>query len=618
MSELQNQWLRNWEVVADHLLRVSYIRDSLPLSSRDCETWGEALLLQGMLMCDLSLSKEIDFRAAKHWCFNLARMDCMEVISVMKEVDSWVTASIEEGCIRDYRSFGRFKRDLVTRFPDTGEIISPVVRDIEALLCHWEPERYRAIHQFLTFMGRVSLKDIPDDSVIEEFVETDRCLASPNAALARAVNTVLREWLAGFRVEGLPFHGPGSTADAGKVSVLCKYAHLGSDALLDYVLQRHGYQADDFLPLGRNPWCRTAKLQCVPKSSSTKRTICMEPATLQYFQQMVRKSLYDYMENHPVIRQHISLRDQSRNRRAAYIGSCLGTIATIDLSKASDSVTWDLARLAFRGTPLLPWMYATRSNSVALPGGEVVAVRKFAPMGSALCFPIECLVFASVCEVAKRLYGRHCSSSFYSVYGDDIAIETEMSSVVISYLEQLGFTVNRDKSFLHSDVFAYRESCGGEYLGGLDVSPLRIPRRFQGGRVTPHHPDQFEGHIDLANRCWDYGFLGPRRWVIHRLMALPGHLKPPFGESNSSLHSYDHSNYLLGRKWSSDLWCYKYRHGRTSVRPADSDESAEKCRLYHWFSLAELNPSRCDGIQAMIGPVRRSVLESTWSCDHWL
>lgn len=615
MSQQHNHWLSQWQVVSDHLRCTSFRRDSLVLSKRDNATWAEALLLQGMLLQDLALSTTVDFRHAKSWCYSVASVDCTEVCRVMKECDGWLVSLLEKPGAHSYADF---KHQLITKWRQAGLILSPVKHDMIFIDRSFSIERFRALHQFFTFGARVSLRDIPNDSVIRDFVVDDEGLRRPNADLAKALNRVMRDWLSGFEVDSIPSHGPGSTADAGKVSLLAKYDHLGSDSLLDYVLRRHGFSAEEFSPLGLKPWSRTAKLQCVPKTALVQRTICMEPATLQYYQQMVRRSLYDFMGRTRKIRCHINLIDQTVNREAARIGSFDGTISTIDLSKASDSVTWDLARTAFAGTALLPWLYATRSRWVEYQPGKRLKVKKFAPMGSALCFPVECLIFAGICECAVRDYGKLCSSRYYSVYGDDIAIETELVPVVISYLEQLGFTVNRDKSFTRYDVLNFRESCGGEFIGGEDVSPLRLPRRFQGGKIDAHHPGLYEDYIALANSCWDKGFLGCRRWLITRLHSVPRHLRPVFGPGGSSLSTFTGTNYRLIRRWSSRYQAYQVKHGIPKTMLEPTDISAEKCRLYHWFAMAELNPERSSEIESKIGPVKRPVLESTWSLDHWV
>lgn len=616
MSQQTNHWLRQWEDVFDLLRRNTFRRDSRALSARDNETWAEALLLTGMLLEDLTLSTPIEFRRAKSWCCDARGIDCLEFSKVMKEWDGWLLSVIERP--QSVASYVGFKRQLTTQYSCCGLIISPVAKDLQIFLEAPSTERFRVLHQFFTFMGRTSLKDIPNDSVIEDFVLNDEALHSPDESLSTAINRVLREWLSGFRVAGLPTHGPGSTADAGRVSLLEKYRHLGSDQMLDYVCHRNGMDPKEFSPCGSNSWERIAKLQCVPKTALTQRTICMEPATLQYYQQMVRHDLYEFMHENPKIRRHINLIDQSVNRSGARLGSQLGDLSTIDLSKASDSVTWDLTRKAFAGTTLLPWLYATRSSRVEVRPGEVIRVKKFAPMGSALCFPIECLIFAALCEVAVRDYGKLCSSHYYTVYGDDIVIDTNLVPILMSYLELTGFTVNRDKSFTRCHVFAFRESCGGEYLGGEDVSPLRIPRRFQGGRMTAHHPDKYQCYVDLANSCYDRGLVGCRRWLINRLHSVQRHIYPAFGQGGQSLTSDTASNFRLIKRWNRKLQCYDMKHGVSHSVLEPSEESAEKCRLYHWFLCAERDPDRKLPVTSHIGSVRRPTLESVWTPAHWL
>jgi hypothetical protein len=615
MSTLHNSWFHQLETVRASLERATFYRDNTPLSRQDAATWVEALLLQYVLMEDLSSVIPIGLRERRQWTSQMVHVDVLEVVSVLKKVDSYLTLHWERPEM--LASPGDFKHRLRQDFPHVGAILAPIWKHLCSFCTMPGVSEYRALHQWCCFLGRVSFRDISDEDVIEDFKATDVGLASPDFSLARALNRVLREWLSGFTVDTLPQHGPGSTADAGRGSLLRKYQHLGTDQLLEYVLRKNGWDPTCLVPCNAS-WARIAKLQCVPKTALTKRTICMEPATLQYFQQMVQLSLYRFFEKKKQIRRHIRLRDQGQNRQAARIGSMLGTIATIDLSKASDSVTWDLARVAFRGTTLLPWLYATRSRAVEVRPGETVELRKFAPMGSALCFPIECLIFAATCEVATREFGRYCSFPYYSVYGDDIAITTDLVPVVVSYLTQLGFTVNADKSFKRDSIECFRESCGVEYVGGIDVKPLRIPRGFEGGRLDSRHPGRVETLVDFANACLSKGFLGCRSVILHRLQALPQRLLPVWGETDSSLHSPDVTNWRNKHRWSRRLQRAEVLGGSTHVDTSETPVEYEPIRLFHWLLTAEHTSDRLDPLVSDIGQIGRPALESAWLAASWL
>jgi hypothetical protein len=177
------------------------------------------------------------------------------------------------------------------------------------------------------------------------------------------------------------------------------------------------------------------------------------------------------------------------------------TVDTIDLSSASDSVSWSLVKRIFP-PKVLKHLLATRTKTVKTPGGELVELNKFAPMGSALCFPIQCTVFSAVVILAGILYRwgiEECQPDLLSgldvsnliqrtfrtslldvsedhrlqaffVYGDDIICDSRITSNVVDLLRALGFRVNIGKSYTGPSLF--RESCGIFAFNGIDVTPL--------------------------------------------------------------------------------------------------------------------------------------------------
>lgn len=62
-----------------------------------------------------------------------------------------------------------------------------------------------------------------------------------------------------------------------------------------------------------------------------------------------------------------------------------------------------------------------------------------------------------------------------SVYGDDIIVPVDEARSLINYLSILGFQTNVDKTYLSGN---FRESCGGDFLNGIDVRPFFLKTRF--------------------------------------------------------------------------------------------------------------------------------------------
>lgn len=226
----------------------------------------------------------------------------------------------------------------------------------------------------------------------------------------------------------------------------------------------------------------------VPKTLKAPRVIAVEPVVMQYAQQGLKRLLVDELENSSFTAGHVNFRDQSVNQAMALTGSASEDFATLDMSEASDRVHLAHFETCFKESPLfLQWALAARSSRAKLPDGTICTLQKFASMGSALCFPVESLVFF-VSIIATRLwwagkfptarnvheYGR----SVY-VYGDDLIVPADEASAICSGLEALSFKVNRNKSFWTGK---FRESCGEDCYAGQRVTPVYLRRDFPSDR----------------------------------------------------------------------------------------------------------------------------------------
>lgn len=347
-----------------------------------------------------------------------------------------------------------------------------------------------------------------------------------------------------------PKFGPGSVQERGIRGRLQKIENLRYDPYIDrFLLRGHvgsyglasdlGVSVQKVIPLPEN-WdpakgrsSRTARLRFVPKNLKVSRSICMEPNTLMYFQQAVGHEFNRLIGESP-LRQFINIRDQERNKRLARHGSETGEIDTLDLSAASDSLDLRIVREVFPASWQIP-MLTTRSNKAILPDGTEVPLHKFAPMGSALCFPTQCIFFTCVCILAacirlyesgtddeetflqwlskdrniRRTIGRFVTiphptflldDGWYqplAVYGDDICVDRKLTGLVTSILSILGFEVNKTKSFV--GVQSFRESCGGFYMDGDDITPLYYRVKGVKPKLTASH---VVSQVHLANEAW--------------------------------------------------------------------------------------------------------------------
>ena len=243
----------------------------------------------------------------------------------------------------------------------------------------------------------------------------------------------------------------------------------------------------------------------VPKNVLTRRSIAAEPAINQYHQQSV------FSEFLPFLKQlGINLEDQTKNQNYAQEGSIKRNFATIDLSSASDSIHRQLVFDLFKGTKLFFPLFYSRTSEVDVDG-TIVKLNKFCSMGSACCFPLQCLIFYAIVQLAYRNVG--CKQSRWAVYGDDILVVEEAYFETLKLLQECGFQVNQVKTF--PPWHSYKESCGGEYLLGFPVNPFRLPRNFEGVIGSSPRVDQL---VDLCNESFIRGFFPLRKFIIQELM----------------------------------------------------------------------------------------------------
>lgn len=208
-----------------------------------------------------------------------------------------------------------------------------------------------------------------------------------------------------------------------------------------------------------------ARLVFVPKDSRGPRAICCEPLEFQYIQQGLMRKMYYHIENHSCAAGYINFTDQSKNVLLAKESSIDGNLGTLDLKEASDRVSWQLVKKLFP-TNWVRSFDACRSRYIELPSGQTYGpLRKFSAMGSAVCFPVEALVFWALIKAALP------EGVNVWVYGDDIILPTQYVDLAIATLEQHELLVNRQKSCFKTH---FRESCGGDYFNGTDVGYVKF------------------------------------------------------------------------------------------------------------------------------------------------
>lgn len=211
-----------------------------------------------------------------------------------------------------------------------------------------------------------------------------------------------------------------------------------------------------------------ARLSFVPKDTKTYRSMLIEPTINSWFQQAIGLMIRERLK-----RASVNLNDNTLNKLLARLGSLADNLATIDLSSASDLISKNIVK------DLLPerwyfWLNATRSHRYEM-NGEWHELKKFSSMGNGFTFDLESLIFYAISWAITVKSG--LNPFWVNVFGDDIVVPTDKSTeqVLCKEFENLGFSINRDKSFFSGP---FRESCGSDYYLGRDIRGVYVKGLF--------------------------------------------------------------------------------------------------------------------------------------------
>ena len=356
-----------------------------------------------------------------------------------------------------------------------------------------------------------------------------------------------------------PKHGPGSTADKllGNQKFYADWTwrleeYFSSDTfllpspryykLLDEV---HFRDPEDELPV---------RVISVPKTQKTPRIIAMEPVCMQYTQQALSKAIVEGLNEDHILKGFLRLECQEVNQLLAREGSRLGTLATLDLSEASDRVSNELVRfLTGRWQHLDGAIQACRSRRavVQLSTGqeEILDLAKFASMGSALTFPLEAIIFLVIVMVGiERSVGRRLReadlvelSGQVAVYGDDIIVPIDHVGSVVHALDSFGFKVNSQKSFWTGK---FRESCGKDYYDGIDVSYVKFRKEWPDDRRSV---EDVIALVSFFNQCKDAHYTNTTDFLRKEIVGLLGGFFPRVSRDSEILGEWDDVNHDIVR-----------------------------------------------------------------------
>lgn len=429
---------------------------------------------------------------------------------VKHEGDSFITITLPNFC-RDFErslDMGRIAPGSFLSFRKTRKgipaflqgFLSNVFDSDGVLLAGPSIDCISSVRQICLFGKKISRPciDARNRDAIDGFSKCDDDVVDPEEGqMLRYFRIVARHIMSSFNLtreaileEMVPKHGPGATQEriSGNQKWCFKTWHQRlTDAGIPFQLAfgtscSEDEQSTQF-PSEVGVWDEApVRVVLVPKTQKTPRVIAVEPVCMQFVQQGLLNVLVPRIENSRLTGGHVNFTDQSVNQGIALRSSSDGSLATIDMSEASDRVS---CTHVIELLSSVPWfrdaVLAARSRVAKLPNGDLVTLKKFASMGSALCFPMEALVFYTTIIASRILRAGLFPSAqnVYSfgrsvyVYGDDIIFPTDEASAICDDLEAFGFKVNRHKSFWNGK---FRESCGADCYDNEWVTPVYLRR----------------------------------------------------------------------------------------------------------------------------------------------
>jgi hypothetical protein len=210
-------------------------------------------------------------------------------------------------------------------------------------------------------------------------------------------------------------------------------------------------------------------------------------------------------------------------------------------------------------------------------------------MGSALCFPTECIIFSAIIEYASREYCTRTRTSpkLWSVYGDDLIVPREIYSRVIEILARCGFRVNETKSY---NSGPYRESCGKDYYAGHDVSALYYRTPFYNHKVSP---SAYGSWCSSANNAKLHRLPLYRWYLITKILSAQRRSGPYFDyspELSPHLYSPQPTNFHVRKRWNRayQRWDGKFTVVKSRPRGSEPDDD----NLCYFIRLVEMSRRR--------------------------
>lgn len=439
-----------------------------------------------------------------------------------KELDK----ALSQGTLFAPRGFIAKPRSTIPKF--LGWLFERVFSDQGQELSSACPRAVRDVRQILYMLYKLEVphSETQEEEILRAFRDVDSGLPETIAddeVIVHARNFITNVFSGVNPHDIIPKHGPGAVATGEKNHEKHRFSRL-------YRSIEQCYPFTDYFVYSLDHLCvepeylqnlevldaGTAKVVLVPKDSRGPRIISCEPLEYQWIQGGLGALIKEHLERSHWTRGHVNFTDQRINGEFALKGSKGEPWVTLDMKEASDRVSLALVRKLFADVPvLLDCLLATRTPATQLPCGDKVTMKKFAPMGSNLCFPIEAIVFMALGvgtilhkqllkarPVARQhqhrrytMLMKRATRRLY-VYGDDIIATREDYPELLQYFPKVGLMFNTDKCCTHG---SFRESCGVDAYKGVDVTPLRVKRVWMRSRYQA--PETLCSYVSFSNEA---------------------------------------------------------------------------------------------------------------------
>jgi len=304
---------------------------------------------------------------------------------------------------------------------------------------------------------------------------------------------------------------------------------------------------------------RVSKLISVPKTSTSRRTITIEPCLNMLFQQALNGMIRDRFRNDRYLSLSLSLDDQSASQEMALSSSYTRSFATVDLSAASDRLSLSLVSNVFAHDKLLlDELLAHRTTHVSIDK-KLLRLKKYAGMGNATTFPVQSFVFLVLSVQALHIAWdkpptrNSCRKalSLIRVYGDDIILPSTAYRALCRILAQHGLKVNELKSFVDS---RFRESCGCDAYNGVEITPIYVRKQVNDLR----DPSTLASLVATANQLFLKCYYRAANYLKDEIELAVGKL-PLVSQTSNGLGWYTRYNAYECGRWNQKFHRYDIR-----------------------------------------------------------